>query len=316
MVAKIIRLRIKQLSRFFMDMGGGFFFLFLLIICVCFWLFNNLVVSEKNSYFSLVIPIGLVFIIHYIREDRLFLDNISHQTSLLYAIEYLLLISPFLVISLISQKYIVSLIILISGISISIIPKYRVRFFTLRNPITKRYISREPDLVFLYRKYALLFSVLLTLAMAFSFIRGVSIILLLFVLLLFSEAFIHNEAIDILRVSHLSPQSFIKNKVFHFLICYFFLSLPILFVYSFFNKDTIVFSLLVPIIATFGFFYLVVSKYAYYDPKYPSSKPNTAMQIGIVGLFFPVLLPITIFLAISNYTKALDNLKDYLYDFN
>lgn len=69
-------------------------------------------------------------------------------------------------------------------------------------------------------------------------------------------------------------------------------------------------------LAAWALAYVVLAKYARYDPASPASSASPAARSGLAGIVLPPLLPVTLWLTIRYALDAERNLDRYLYDYD
>lgn len=76
----------------------------------------------------------------------------------------------------------------------------------------------------------------------------------------------------------------------------------------------------IPIIEYFIFIslyiYVILTKYAFYEPNSKSKAAQVFGVIGVIGGIIPVLLPVVWLLSIRFFFKSKENLNIYLNDYN
>jgi hypothetical protein len=225
-------------------------------------------------------------------------------------VEYLLLFSPLIVLSVVVQAYLLAALFIISAILVALIPRRKRTNFVAPVPATLS--GGEVELISFLRRHFLLVSVVVVASLAFSFVPFLSLILLLLLVLIMGNAYTENEPLDMLLLPEVSASKYLWIKIRAGWVLFLKLSLPTLLLYTVFNFGTAYF-IAVPLVAGFvGTMLAVFVKYSLYEPREEIIVPLT-VSIGMVGIIIPLLMPIPLLMAWRYYYSAVDNLKSYLY---
>jgi hypothetical protein len=286
--------------------------LLLLLVGIATLLYSQFKVTPNRYYiwggFTL-----LLFSLHQRRKDINFCRLILPNPRGLFVVEYLLLFSPLVVLSVVARAYLLGALYIVSAVSVALIPRRkRINFVA---PVPTILSGGELELISFLRSRFLLVLVVVVASMAFSFVPFLSLILLLLLVLIMGNAYLENEPLDMLLLPELSASKYLWMKVRAGWVLFLKLSVPTLLLYALFNFGTAYF-IVVPLVVGFvGVMLSVFVKYSLYEPREEILVPLT-VSIGMVGIVIPLLILIPLLMAWRYYYSAKDNLKQYLYVYN
>jgi hypothetical protein len=283
--------------------------LLLLLVGIATLLYSQFKVTPNRYYiwggFTL-----LLLSLHERRKDINFCRLILPDPRGLFIVEYLLLFSPLIVLSVVVQAYLLAALYVPGAVLVALIPRRKRTNVTIQIPHVLS--GGELELISFLRRRFLLVSVVVTASVVFSFVPFLSLIILLLLVLIMGSAYTENEPLDMLLLPEVSASKYLWMKVRAGWILFLKLSLPTLLLYALFNFDTAYF-IVVPLVAGFvGTMLSVFVKYSLYEPREEIIVPLT-VSIGMVGILIPLLIPIPLLMAWRYYYSAVDNLKTYLY---
>ncbi|WP_281616374.1 hypothetical protein [Flammeovirga sp. SubArs3] len=125
-----------------------------------------------------------------------------------------------------------------------------------------------------------------------------------------------NEPASFLIALELPPKEFLFLKVKRQVMMYNQLALPLIFVYYIFHYNEWFLPIVELSILMVLNIYIVILKYAFYQPNEKSAASQTLSSLGVLSIFIPFLIPALFILIIRFYFKAIDNLNFYLNDFD
>jgi hypothetical protein len=100
----LLQFRAKQGFRMLQSIGFGVFLVLLPIAFLGVLLLLQFLYTTPEPWAGILLAVGLLGV-HYQRGDRFFLEQLTHRTWPIYAVEYLLLLLPFVVCFVIWQQW-------------------------------------------------------------------------------------------------------------------------------------------------------------------------------------------------------------------
>ncbi len=267
-----------------------------------------------NTYIISGIIIYIIYMIHSQRRDIAFCRLMMKSPQKLFIAEYMLICLPFIIFSLIFNKYQILLIYSISPIVIAFIPRFSPSIFLQRHIYL--FGVKSPELVSFLRKYYWLILLLSIVSVTLCFIRVISIFILLSIVIIMSYSYTEYEPLNIILLEEVNSNRFINNKINEGFLLFVKLGLPTLILYPIFNRDTWYLVLIAPIVAYISIVMLVGAKYMSYKPNNRATSSSVILGFGLMGTIIPIFLPITIVLALLYNSSAKENLKKYLHVYN
>ena len=267
-----------------------------------------------------------IFAIHQIRPDTRFVSIVSkhplsHAFSLMershhiFASEYLILASPFLVFLFWTKNFMQSFILILLILCISLITK------VLKQNNGISFFSKHlPHSAFEWRAgmrkrggFIVLFYLL---SLAFSWVRIAPIILLFFALTAIAEFFRECEPLSILTLSRDNTTLFLRKKISQSLLIYGLFTLPIVILSAVLVPDIWYVAPAFLVFACLNITNFILAKYAFYHPNFDTGAGGVLNSISLFGCVVPFFAPIAFFLIFWNYYKAKPKLDYYLNDSN
>ena len=327
MIQKFLHIRYLQIKRSLQDLSLGHAVALLLIIIFAFLtfiipVFFSLLKNEKNRWIMVGVVAAGIFAIHQIRPDTRFVSIVSkhplsHAFSLMershhiFAFEYLILASPFLVFLFLTKNFIQSFILVSLILCISLITK------VLKQNNGISFFSKHlPHSAFEWRAgmrkrggFIVLFYLL---SLAFSWVRIAPIILLFFALTAIAEFFRECEPLSILTLSRDNTTLFLRKKISQSLLIYSLFTLPIVILSAVLVPDIWYVAPAFFVFACLNITNFILAKYAFYHPNFDTGAGGVMNTLSLFGCVVPFFAPIAFFLIFWNYYKAKPKLDYYL----
>jgi hypothetical protein len=315
MILAFIKIRLFQIYR--TAKGLGFFrtlFILGLIVLLGLGVFTQ-TTKTPDSYYISGIYLLMIFWVHLKRKDIHFLKShfINYKLGLL--MEYSLLIIP-LYFSLIYFNQWMSLILVIILALLVVNLNFKLKQKSL-NTFIQRLIPAD---CFEWKagvRRSLFFIITIwVLGIISSFFIG-SVPVVLYILGIFSISYYEkNEPIQMVFAYEMDANSFLMHKIRLQLVFFSIIALPLIISFLLFHYNY----WYIPLIEYFVFItiqiYIILTKYAFYQPNVESNNVQLFEIIGAMGLFIPFLIPIIWLLAIRFYIKSKKNLNFYLNDYH
>jgi hypothetical protein len=318
MIKKFLYIRYLQVKSSLQDLSIGHAIALLLIIvftALTFIIptFFSLSKNEKNRWILIGVVAAGIFAIHQIRPDKRFVSIVSKRPLSILACEYLILASPILVFLFLTKNFIQGLALFLLILCISLISK------VLKQNNGLSYFSKHlPHSAFEWRagmrKRGGFIVLCYLLALAFSWVRIVPIILLFFALTAIAEFFRECEPLSILTLSRDNTVVFLRKKIGQSLLIYSLFTLPIV----------ILSVVLVPniwyvapaffVFACLNISNFILAKYAFYHPNFDTGAGGVMNTLSLFGCVVPFFAPIAFFLIFWNYYKAKPKLDYYFFN--
>lgn len=262
----------------------------------------------------------VLLVTHRGRHDAVFCRLILLHPWRLFAIEYLVCLSPFVVISFMTHTWDNAAFYLILPVCVALLPVRTGRRVSGWSNILGLPHGKIPpfmgvrslELVSFVRRRFVLLLLVSAAALVFSYVPVFSIIILLFLVVLMNDAYLENEPLDMLFLAEESAGKYLKHKVITGWILFMKLSAPALLMYVVFNPHTAHLVLFPPIVSLTGIALFVFVKYSRYDPDKQKVIVPLAAVLGITGIIIPPMLPLTLIMSWGYWGAAKKNLNKYL----
>ncbi len=315
MLKQLIFIRFKQTQREIQSLGWWRSLLFLSISVGSYYVLFLKTESSDFSLISSLVSSSLLIFLHFVRNDKEFLNTYSSSTFILFLLEYLILSIP-LIVLLIVHFHWESLSIILLAILLVPLIKWKRSSKAINNKIIQLIPYDFYEWKSGVRKYFYPF-LLLWLGILFgSFQFAVVPIGLVILWLVIFSFFEINEPASFLIALELPPKEFLFLKVKRQVMMYNQLALPLIFVYYIFHYNEWFLPIVELSILMVLNIYIVILKYAFYQPNEKSAASQTLSSLGVLSIFIPFLIPALFILIIRFYFKAIDNLNFYLNDFD
>ena len=316
MLNSFIRIRLFQIWRSIV--GIGFFRAIFLLALISFgfrFLFEQ-TSCLPNAYFITLGHLLIILQLHLKRKDKKFLRSSFYNYRLIYLVEYILLSTPLLLFLVYNFQWLIFIILTISLLAI-----IRVDFTYQQKVLNTKIQRLIPDTCFewkagLRKVFLFLFPVWIIGFLTSYYIWGVPVIL--FVLgFIIVDFYGKNEPLQMLLVYERSTTRFLFHKIRLQVILFTLLALPLMLLFVIFHVDSWYIVIIEYVIFTFYYIYLIMAKYAYYDPNCDSSGSSKIFgAFGAISIFIPVFIPVIWILTFYFYFKSMNNLNFYLNDYN
>ncbi len=278
-------------------------------------LLNTKLRIESSRTISFVLFATVMFFINIKRKDAEFIKLYFASYYIVFLLDNLILSIPFIIILIYHSLWLYLFIYIIYIVIIS--------FFHIQtnkrtvNTLVQRHI---PDANFEwksgFRRNLVTIILLWAIGFVFSFyIASVPIVIFLLgtIILNFYEK---GESVEVLLAKEYGTKEFLRDKLLSHLRDFSLFLLPLVIVFLIFHLEYYYI-----ILAEIGVFLLLLTysislKYTFYEPNEKSGAMQTFMAFGILSIFVPFLLPVTVILTVIFVFRAIKNLKFYLDDFN
>jgi hypothetical protein len=315
MAEAYLLLRLKQFSRSMKELGlGRLLFMGGMAACLLFALYAS-TAANPGSYYAAGSYMTILLFIQIKRSDRQFLKIHIQNLRLLLFTEYLFLSSPLLACLLVHKQWLTTgAVIALLPLTGSLDPGIRQRSL---NTFLQRLI---PSSSFEWkggiRKTFLLWIVLWVSGIVTSFYIG-SIPLVIFMLGMIPMNFYEKGEPDgMILIYESGPGRFLWNKIrVHFLI-FTVIMAPLVAAFLVFHPDKWYIPALEFCIILTVHTYIILTKYAFYQPNSKSNGVEVFQAMGALGIILPFLLPVVWILSIRFYIKSVKNLNLYLDDYH
>ncbi|MFD2513344.1 hypothetical protein ACFSRY_05655 [Pontibacter locisalis] len=158
--------------------------------------------------------------------------------------------------------------------------------------------------------------ILLMVGLGTSFFIG-SVPIVIFILGLLPMSFYkRGEPYQMITSFEVGSNRFLLNKIKWQVLIFTILCVPLIAVFIVFHQDRWFIPVVEYLIFVSVHVYMILTKYAFYEPNSRSSAVQTFGTVGATGVIFPVFIPLVWLLSIRFYFKARRNLNFYLDDFN
>ena len=315
MIQVFINIRFKQISRALEGLGLiRTIFLIGLFGFIGFALFMKTAITPDACY---VIGLYLLIIIffHLNRPDKRFAEINFTNFKLLFLIEYLLFMLP-LFICLIYHMHLTLVLSVVVFTLLIVNLDFKLKRKSLNTFIQKLIPSDCFEWKGGVRKTLALIVPLWFIGLGTSFFVG-SVPVVIFILGILPLSFYEKgEPIQMILAFEMGTNRFLMHKIKMQIVLFTILSIPLIVSFIAFHQDM----WYIPIVEFFifitGHIYIILTKYAFYQPNNKSNGSQVFGSIGALGIIVPVFIPIIWLLSIRFYFKSKENLNFYLNDYN
>lgn len=313
MIQLYLSLRIRQAFRLLKEVGWARILFFTPIAGLILFVMLNFIRQGEH-----LIPI-LVFLSmgmlssHLKRGDKGFMQTLQWPGGLLFSVEYLLVLAPFLLMYALSPQPWLSLILAVIIVVVAWIPFTWVK--KQRNLL--RRVPLIPALSFEWksglRQSGLLLLFLYGLALGFSWEPVVVPIFLLVFSLITTTFYLNGEPLEMIESLGIPGRRLIWLKIRNQLLIFWLLALPFLVLLIIQLWSTWPVILYTFVVCSSLQVIAILYKYALYSPNADLKRNMLFVGLSMVSFFIPPMVPVPIFLLIRNVPKSIHNLNRYLY---
>lgn len=289
------------------------FLLAFLGVPLYFFLSNPL--SEQNGYWISAVFSLVLFTIHQSRSDKRFLQTTFKSPFWIEVIEYSVPGIPVLFLLFINGLPLPGLILIFSILLIPLFPERdKKEYFTL---LTNQLISpRHFELRALLRRHKILIILTFSIGLIFSFQPVVGLIAIYIITFLIGQAHQYGEPVSYIISQEKKISHFLCIKWLHVVKFWTIFTMPVVIATLIQNPTLWMITLAVVIILSIYLLFVVMSKYAFYEPNCQLDASNFYISIGALSIILPILLPFLPGLIVISWIKAVKRLKPLLDDFN
>lgn len=314
MIKALLIIRLKQIYRGLIGIGLiRLVFLSALIGLLGLFLYTK--TSDKST--SQLISIGLLFLITIIqskRSDKLFLKSHFSNYKLLIFSEYILIALPIIILLFFHKQWIslFSFLSLLLIVNIDLKPRYSSLNTKLQSLIPSDSFEWKAGV----RKQLFIIVPVWIISAITSFFIG-SIPIAIFVLGISTFSFYEkSESYQMILSYELNAKKFLFLKVKRQIQLFSIITIPLVGLFMIFNFGRWYIPVAEFLIFCFIHIYVIMTKYAFFEPNKRSPTAQTIGGIGVLGGIIPVFLPVVWILTAWFYIKSINNLNFYLDDYN
>lgn len=315
MIKAIVKIRLKQFYRGLI--GIGLIRIIFFIGILAFIAFSLFLASSKypDSFYTTGITALIILMVHTKRQDKSFLKIHFDNFKLIFLVEYLILSSIVIAFLIFHLQWIPLLLlatIIYLIIHLDLKTRNRSQNFRLLQLIPSACFEWKAGI----RQTLFILMPIWVIGLFTSFFIG-SVPIVLFILGVMSFSYYEKgEPYQMIIAYEMGTILFLLHKIKMQISLFSILSLPLIVVFLVFHPET----WYIPIIEYFIFIslyiYLILTKYAFYEPNSKSTSAQIFGAIGALGGIIPVFLPLVWIMSIRFFFKSKENLNFYLNDFN
>lgn len=315
MIQAFINIRVKQIFRALEGLGLiRTFFLIGLLVFVGFGLLMQ-TATTPNSFYMAGLYLIIITLIQIKRPDKLFTEINFNNFKLIFLIEYLLLMLP-LFICLIYHKLWIQ-IISVGALTLLIV---NLNYKPIRKSLNTSIQKLIPSYCFEWkagvRKTLIFIAPLWIMGLGTSFFVG-SVPIVLFILGILPLSFYEKgEPLQMILAFEMGTNRFILHKIKMQLVLFTILSIPLIIAFLTFHPDIWYIPIAEIFILITSQIYVILTKYAFYQPNSKSNGCQVFGAIGALGIIVPIFIPVIWLLSVRFYFKSRENLNLYLNDYN
>ncbi len=315
MVKAFIKIRFKQLFRGIIGIGI-FRIIFLILLFGYLMLFVFKLTENQTNAFYVVGAISfLILWIQTNRKDKLFIKTNFDKYKLIYLAEYLGLSFLSIIFLTIHFQWIPLLILLVAFcliIQLDIRMKQRSLNTKLQRMIPAECFEWKAGV----RKTIFILVPFWFIGFFTAFLIG-SVPVVMYILgILFFSFYETGESYQVIIAYGKGMNRFLFQKIKIHILLYSVVSLPLIAAFIVFHYELWYIPIVEYLIFISVHTYLILTKYAFYEPNNKSQAAVAFGAIGGLGGIIPVFLPVVWVLSVIFFFKSRENLKIYLNDFN
>lgn len=315
MIKAFIKIRVKQFYRGLNDIGWfRIVFLIGLVVFIGFMAFV-MTSTDQNAFYVSGLMSLIVLLIHTKRPDKIFLKTNFTYYKLIYIVEYLMLSSIIITFLIVHFQW-GPILFLVLAISLIVHVDLKFRQRNLNSRLQQLIPSESFEWKSGVRQTFYLLILLWVIGICTSFFIG-SVPIVLFILGIIPFSFYEKgEPYQMIVAYEMGTTKFLLHKIKMQIGLFTIMALPLIAAFLVFHID----KWYIPLVEYFVFIslyiYLILAKYAFYEPNSKSSAAQVFSAIGAFCGMVPVLLPLVWLLSIRFYFNSKENLNIYLNDYN
>lgn len=315
MMQVFVKIRFKQVSRAIQGLGMlRFIFLLAVAVFIAFVLFIQ-TSGTPNSFYASGGYLAIIAFIHAKRLDKRFLKIHFGNFRQIMMMEYLLLMIP-LFFCLIYHKQWIAVIAVPVLTLLLVNIDFRPRQKSLNTALQKLIPSDCFEWKSGVRKSLYLIISLWIIGLGTSFFIG-SVPIVLFLLGILPWSFYEKgEPVQMILAYEKGTTEFIIFKIKRQSSLFTILAVPLIVAFLFFHPEKWYIPVAEYIIILTTYIYVILTKYAFYQPNNKSNGAQAFELIGAIGMILPFFIPVVWLLSIRFYFKSRKNLNFYLNDYN
>lgn len=315
MLKEIVKIRIKQATRSIL--GIGIFRVVFLIIMIGLGIVIVFAGASKNktAYYISAAFLLLLLIIQLRRKDKKFLRTNFYNYKIIFLFEYLTLSIP-LTFCLIYYSHFLQMIGILLSCVVVINLDIKINIRTRNTKLQELLPSDSYEWKSGVRKYFFFIIFVLILALSTSFFVASVPVAIFAIGILIISFYENNEPWQMLEALELSAPKLLLHKIKRQFILFLIIVAPLIIAFIVFHPELWYIVVVEFVAFVFVYSYIIVLKYAFYEPNIKTSSSQILTVGGIFIGFIPPLLPILWIMTAWFYFKAVDNLKNYLNAYN
>jgi hypothetical protein len=307
--------RKAQVQREIRAMGILYTLLLVLLIIPALVFFYKSQQSDNGAVYALIALTVLVGVVHYTRQDHNFINSVAVSPAVIYFAEYITLMFPLMLMSLLAGK---SLLILLLPAVIAGISFWRPVSGKYTSSLFLQFLVKDTNFEWKsgIRKYGVMLVILWILSMTLVWVPFAPLVVLWFFLLTLSSFYDEGESREMLESYQSGSRKLLYRKIADQVSVFILVILPVLLAACLFFPERWWIMLLFLVFGSLNISVFIVSKYAVWSPGSVNRSTSIVNTLCMLGLFLPFLLPLPIFVFIRNYHKAVNNLNPVLHDYS
>jgi hypothetical protein len=315
MIEAFVKIRLKQFYRGLIGVGLiRIIFLIGLLGFIGFVLFIE--TSESpDSFYVAGLTSFILFMVQTKRQDKSFLKTNFDRYKLICFVEYLILASVPLIFLLFHSQGI-PFLLLIASIYLIIHLDLKSKQRNLNTRLQQLIPSECFEWKGGVRQTLFVLIPLWLIGMGTSFSIG-SVPIVLFILGVIPFSFYEKgEPYQMIIACEMRASQFLFHKIKMQITMFSVLSIPLIAAFLVFHPEIWYIPVIEYLIFISLYIYLILTKYAFYEPNSKSTSAQVFGAIGAFGGIIPVFLPVVWLLSIRFFFKSKENLNIYLNDYN
>lgn len=315
MIEAFVKIRLKQFYRGLIGVG-----LIRIIFLIGIVGFIGIVLFIKtsespDSYYVTGLAVLIILMVQTKRQDKLFLKTNFDNYKLICLAEYLILASVIIVLLIFHFQWI-PLLLLLSAIYLIIHLDLKTKKRNLNTKLQQFIPSECFEWKGGVRQTLFILIPLWMIGLFTSFFIG-SVPIVLFIIGVIPFSFYEKgEPYQMILAYEMGTNQFLFHKIKMQILLFSVLTIPLIAAFLIFHYDRWYIPIAEYFIFVSLYIYLILTKYAFYEPNRKSTSSQVFGAIGAFSGIIPLFLPVVWLLSIRFFFKSKENLNIYLNDFN
>lgn len=310
-----LRFRLRQLGKIVREIPVPYLVVLAAMLVGALLTLYNLTGNRRDMAIAGGILILLVYAFHRKRRDYHFLQLADEYPARILCPEYLLLSLPVFITGVLHGFFLIAVATSLGCLAVGLTPQ-PVRLVRNGFPPPRFLPHRAFEWRAGIRRYGGVLLILYLAAYAGLLLPYLSLGILWLLTCIQTEFFNRAEPVHVLCSEELPPKRFLGGKLKLNLCIYSVSVLPVCLLYAVLYPESWWLPLIFWFYSTVNVALIIITKYAFYQPDTKITAGQVAITISLLGVWLPVLFPLTFIFLVKNYLAARRQLTAYLYAYD